>query len=71
MKNKGSLTNEHAPTTTYQGSNQAPYTAPARYRCGSCGQAFTAWAPAERHADTEQHQRIETILTTDQKENRP
>ena len=46
-------------------------TAPPRYRCRTCGTTSTSWAAAERHADTERHHRIEVILTTDQKENRP
>lgn len=27
-------------------------TAPARYRCHTCGATLTSWAAAERHADT-------------------
>ena len=29
------------------------------YRCHGCGDTFTAWAPAERHADQPGHRRIE------------
>jgi hypothetical protein len=31
---------------------------PPRWRCHTCGQLFTAWAPAERHP----HPRIELLL---------
>jgi hypothetical protein len=33
-----------------------------RYRCGTCGAMFTAWAPAERHADTHGGARLEMVL---------
>lgn len=32
------------------------------YRCHACAATFTAWAPAERHADAERHHRIEVIV---------
>ena len=31
---------------------------PARWRCHNCGAVFTAYAPAERHANTPGHRRI-------------
>lgn len=34
-----------------------------RYRCHACGVSFKAWAPAERHADTERHHRLELVLS--------
>ncbi len=34
----------------------------ARWRCHSCLELFTAWAPAERHADAHRHRRIEFDL---------
>jgi hypothetical protein len=33
----------------------------SRYRCHICAATFTAWAPAERHADAEHHHRIEVL----------
>jgi hypothetical protein len=35
---------------------------PPRYRCHACAATFTAWSPAERHADAEHHHRIALIL---------
>lgn len=35
---------------------------PARYRCARCGATFTAWAPAQAHADAHGGARIEVIL---------
>lgn len=35
---------------------------PDRYRCVRCGRTFTAWAPAERHADADRHCRIEVVV---------
>jgi len=35
---------------------------PALWRCHRCGDVFTAWAAAERHADLERHPRLENIL---------
>jgi hypothetical protein len=32
------------------------------YRCHTCAATFTAWAAAERHADSERHHRIELIV---------
>lgn len=34
-----------------------------RYRCHACGTTFPAWAPAQRHADTARHHRIELVVT--------
>lgn len=34
------------------------------YRCHFCGAPFTAWAPAQRHADTERHHRLELVIAT-------
>lgn len=45
-------------------------TAPARYRCHTCAATFTAWAPAERHADAEHHRRIEVVLDQSRRENK-
>lgn len=39
-----------------------------RYRCRTCAATFTAWAPAERHADAERHCRIEVVIHPEQKE---
>lgn len=36
-------------------------TRPPRYRCHTCGATFTAWALAERHADTHGGARIEVL----------
>lgn len=33
-----------------------------RWHCHTCGQAFTAWAPAERHGQTQRHPRIDCEL---------
>jgi hypothetical protein len=32
------------------------------YRCHTCGATFTAWAPAQRHADEHHHARLELVL---------
>ncbi len=32
------------------------------YRCATCARRFTAYAPAERHADTHRGARIENVL---------
>lgn len=42
-------------------------TPPARYRCHACAATFTAWAPAERHADSEHHPRIEVLIPIDER----
>lgn len=34
----------------------------ARWRCQHCSRIFTAWAPAQRHADSHGGARLETIL---------
>jgi transposase-like protein len=33
----------------------------ARYRCATCGATFTAWATAERHADTHGGARLDWL----------
>lgn len=33
-----------------------------RYRCHTCAAEFKAWAPAEKHADSERHHRIDLVL---------
>jgi rubredoxin len=38
---------------------------PPRWRCHNCGAIFTAWAPAQRHANTPGHRRIDTDLKGD------
>lgn len=35
---------------------------PSRWRCHNCGAIFKAYAPAERHANTPGHRRIEFDL---------
>jgi hypothetical protein len=40
------------------------------YRCHVCAATFTAWAPAQRHADAEHHHRIEVIVHPEDKEPR-
>lgn len=37
-------------------------TRPARWRCHTCGETFTAYAAAQRHADTTGHRRLDAIL---------
>jgi hypothetical protein len=32
------------------------------WRCHQCGQQFTSWAAAERHADQTGHTRLEVVL---------
>jgi hypothetical protein len=34
----------------------------ARFRCHDCGATFTAYAPAERHANAPGHRRIEAVI---------
>jgi hypothetical protein len=38
---------------------------PARWRCHHCGAVFTAWAPAQRHANSPGHRRIVLDLEGD------
>jgi hypothetical protein len=38
---------------------------PARWRCHNCGAVFTAWAPAQRHANSPGHRRIVLDLEGD------
>jgi hypothetical protein len=33
-----------------------------KWRCRACGETFTAWARAERHADDAGHHRLEVVL---------
>ena len=37
-------------------------TARPRWRCNDCGELFSAWAAAERHADATGHHRLELLL---------
>jgi len=44
-------------------------TRPARWRCHTCGETFTAWARAEAHGDQPGHHRIEVIIPTPTRRN--
>ena len=37
-------------------------TAPVCWRCRRCGQTFSQWAPAQRHANENHHGGLEVIL---------
>lgn len=41
-----------------------PPTGRCRYRCRTCGQVFTAWAPAQRHANEHGGARVEIVAAS-------
>jgi hypothetical protein len=36
------------------------------WKCHDCGETFTQWAPAQRHANENRHVRIELVLPGEQ-----